>query len=121
MGAVLDIHGRCFELMEADEFTLQYMEANRAVFPQADWQIALDTVHAHIRGETLGWSQLFWQLAGWSYCKPAAGRVGLEQSLPCPAGALAECSGPEMQRVSAATSAGTLVASAVAPRATCDA
>ena len=50
MGAVLDIHNRCFELVEADEFTLQYMEANRAVFPQADWQVALDTVRAYIRG-----------------------------------------------------------------------
>ena len=48
MGAVLDVHGAWFELTEADEFTLQYMESNRHAYPQADVQNAVSTIRDHI-------------------------------------------------------------------------
>ncbi|KAK9800757.1 hypothetical protein WJX73_007791 [Symbiochloris irregularis] len=44
VGAVLDVHGAYFELFEADEFTLQYMESNRSNYPQADISVALATI-----------------------------------------------------------------------------
>ena len=51
VGAVLDVHGAWFELAEADEFTLQYMESNRQEYPQADIQVALDTIRDSLAGE----------------------------------------------------------------------
>ena len=50
MGAVLDIHARNFELVEADEFTLQYMESNRVLYPQADWENAAALIREHSPG-----------------------------------------------------------------------
>ena len=50
VGAVLDIHSRNFELVEADEFTLQYMESNRVIYPQADWQNAAGLIRDYLQG-----------------------------------------------------------------------
>ena len=68
VGAVLDIHSRNFELVEADEFTLQYMESNRVLYPQADWQNAAGLVRDYTQGQP---------------CWPVLGRCGVcTQSLP---------------------------------------
>ena len=50
VGAVLDVHMAWFELYEADEFTLQYMESNRHEYPQADVQNAIATIRDGIAG-----------------------------------------------------------------------
>ena len=50
----MDIHQANFELAEADEFTLQYMESNRHYYPQADVQNALATISDYISGSALG-------------------------------------------------------------------
>ena len=44
VGAVVPILKRSFELLDADEFTYQYMENNRQVYPLADPQAALATL-----------------------------------------------------------------------------
>ena len=54
VGAVLDIHSRNFELVEADEFTLQYMESNRVLYPQADWQNAAGLIRDYTQGQPSG-------------------------------------------------------------------
>ena len=41
VGGVVPILKRSFELLDADEFTYQYMENNRQVYPLADPQAAL--------------------------------------------------------------------------------
>lgn len=44
VGAVVPIHNRSFELLDADEFTYQYMENNLQTYPVADPQAALQTL-----------------------------------------------------------------------------
>ena len=44
VGAVVPIHKRSFELLDADEFTYQYMENNLQTYPVADPQAALQTL-----------------------------------------------------------------------------
>lgn len=51
VGANIPIHKRTFELLEADEFTYQYMENNRFIFKMADPALALKTVAAQVAGE----------------------------------------------------------------------
>lgn len=51
VGKVLSVHQRTFELLEADEFTYQYMENNRHVYLMADWEAALKAIQAQLQGE----------------------------------------------------------------------
>lgn len=51
VGKVLPVHHRTFELLEADEFTYQYMENNRHVYLMADWEAAIRAVRAQISDE----------------------------------------------------------------------
>jgi len=44
VGAVIPILKRNFELLDADEFTYQYMENNRQVYPVADPNAAVQTI-----------------------------------------------------------------------------
>jgi len=37
-GAIIVVHKRCFKLVEADEYSLQYMEDNSGVFEFSDWE-----------------------------------------------------------------------------------
>ena len=41
VGAVIPVLKRSFELLDADEFTYQYMENNRQAYPLADPQASL--------------------------------------------------------------------------------
>ena len=41
VGTVLPVLKRSFELLDADEFTYQYMENNRQAYPLADPQLSL--------------------------------------------------------------------------------
>ena len=50
VGKVLTVHQRTFELLEADEFTYQYMENNRHVYLMADWEAALKAIQAQLQG-----------------------------------------------------------------------
>ena len=50
VGKVLSVHQRTFELLEADEFTYQYMENNRHVYLMADWEAALKAIQAQLQG-----------------------------------------------------------------------
>ena len=50
VGKVLTVHQRSFELLEADEFTYQYMENNRHVYLMADWEAALKAIQAQLQG-----------------------------------------------------------------------
>lgn len=50
VGKVLSVHQRTFELLEADEFTYQYMENNRHVYLMADWDAALKAIQAQLQG-----------------------------------------------------------------------
>ena len=52
VGKVLTVHQRTFELLEADEFTYQYMENNRHVYLMADWEAALKAIQAQLQGMT---------------------------------------------------------------------
>lgn len=52
VGKVLTVHQRTFELLEADEFTYQYMENNRHVYLMADWEAALKAIQAQLQGIT---------------------------------------------------------------------
>lgn len=52
VGKVLTVHQRTFELLEADEFTYQYMENNRHVYLMADWEAALKAIQAQLQGES---------------------------------------------------------------------
>ena len=51
VGKVLSVHQRTFELLEADEFTYQYMENNRHVYLMADWEAALKAIQAQLQGQ----------------------------------------------------------------------
>ncbi len=53
VGKVLSVHQRTFELLEADEFTYQYMKNNRHVYLMADWEAALKAIQAQLQGTTL--------------------------------------------------------------------
>ena len=44
VGAVIPILKRDFELLDADEFTYQYMENNRQAYPVADPNAAMQTL-----------------------------------------------------------------------------
>ena len=48
VGAVVPILKRSFELLDADEFTYQYMENNSQTYPLADPQAALSTLASAI-------------------------------------------------------------------------
>lgn len=50
VGKTLTVHQRTFELLEADEFTYQYMENNRHVYLMADWEAALKAIQAQLQG-----------------------------------------------------------------------
>lgn len=50
VGKTLSVHQRTFELLEADEFTYQYMENNRHVYLMADWEAALKAIQAQLQG-----------------------------------------------------------------------
>ena len=50
VGKTLTVHQRTFELLEADEFTYQYMENNRHVYLMADWESALKAIQAQLQG-----------------------------------------------------------------------
>lgn len=50
VGKVLSVHQRTFELLEADEFTYQYMENNRHVYLMADWEAGLKAIQAQLQG-----------------------------------------------------------------------
>ena len=52
VGKVLTVHQRTFELLEADEFTYQYMENNRHVYLMADWEAALKAIQAQLQGDS---------------------------------------------------------------------
>lgn len=52
VGKVLTVHQRTFELLEADEFTYQYMENNRHVYLMADWEAALKAIQAQLQGNS---------------------------------------------------------------------
>lgn len=60
VGAVLDVHMAWFELQEADEFTLQYMESNRHAYPQADVNNAVATIRDGIAGADFCSSDVLW-------------------------------------------------------------
>lgn len=49
MGAVVPVLKRSFELLDADEFTYQYMENNRQAYPLADPQAALAALASAIK------------------------------------------------------------------------
>lgn len=51
VGKVLTVHQRTFELLEADEFTYQYMENNRHVYLMADWEAGLKAIQAQLQGK----------------------------------------------------------------------
>ena len=53
VGKTLTVHQRTFELLEADEFTYQYMENNRHVYLMADWEAALKAIQAQLQGVCL--------------------------------------------------------------------
>ena len=53
VGVIVPVVGRNFELLEADEFTYQYMENNRHVYPMADGTAALLTAAAAIKAGVL--------------------------------------------------------------------
>ena len=57
VGKVLSVHQRTFELLEADEFTYQYMENNRHVYLMADWDAALKAIQAQLQGTALDCTQ----------------------------------------------------------------
>ena len=44
VGAIVPVLKRSFELLDADEFTYQYMTSNRQAYPLADPQAALATL-----------------------------------------------------------------------------
>lgn len=50
VGAVLDIHHRGFELLEADEYTYTYMENNRHVFVMSDADALLKSFQRQVSG-----------------------------------------------------------------------
>eukprot|EP00958_Prasinococcus_capsulatus_P019427 scaffold2395_cov290-Prasinococcus_capsulatus_cf.AAC.3 len=49
-GAKLHVAGRLFELLEADEFSYAYMEAQPKVFPHSDFECVLAKVKKHVQG-----------------------------------------------------------------------
>ena len=49
VGAVLPVLKRSFQLLDADEFTYQYMENNRHSYPVADADSALNILAAAIK------------------------------------------------------------------------
>ena len=49
VGAVLPILKRSFQLLDADEFTYQYMENNRHCYPVADANSALNIVATAVK------------------------------------------------------------------------
>lgn len=59
MGKVLTVHQRTFELLEADEFTYQYMENNRHVYLMADWEAGLKAIQAQLQGKRLTMLQAY--------------------------------------------------------------
>eukprot|EP01025_Chloroclados_australasicus_P017340 TRINITY_DN18824_c1_g1_i1.p1 TRINITY_DN18824_c1_g1~~TRINITY_DN18824_c1_g1_i1.p1 ORF type:complete len:529 (-),score=54.52 TRINITY_DN18824_c1_g1_i1:308-1894(-) len=50
VGAHVDIHGRVFELLEADEYTYTYMENNKHMFIMADPDAIMKLLRAQVRG-----------------------------------------------------------------------
>lgn len=51
VGATVVIHQRGFELIDADEYTFQYLENNRHLYLPADWDLALRATRAQLRGK----------------------------------------------------------------------
>ena len=51
VGALLNVHNRIFELVEADEYTLQYMEENKHIFLFSDITKILEALTDSIRGK----------------------------------------------------------------------
>lgn len=49
VGAIVPILQRTFELLDADEFTLQYMENNRQVYVMADAEKALQAIATAVK------------------------------------------------------------------------
>eukprot|EP01023_Acetabularia_acetabulum_P004549 TRINITY_DN11927_c0_g1_i5.p2 TRINITY_DN11927_c0_g1~~TRINITY_DN11927_c0_g1_i5.p2 ORF type:complete len:186 (+),score=29.29 TRINITY_DN11927_c0_g1_i5:38-559(+) len=50
VGAHADIHGRMFELLEADEYTYTYMENNKHMFIMADPDAIMKLLRAQVKG-----------------------------------------------------------------------
>ena len=51
VGALINIHNHIFELVEADEYTLQYMEENKHIFRYSDITKILEALTDSIRGK----------------------------------------------------------------------
>ena len=49
VGAVIKVSNREFELLQADDYTLNYMEQYSSTFPQSDAELVLAKVRAHAR------------------------------------------------------------------------
>ncbi len=49
MGAHIEVYSRAFELTDADEYTLTYMENNKHIFIMADADALIKTTKAQIR------------------------------------------------------------------------
>ena len=54
VGALINVHNRIFELVEADEYTLQYMELNKDIFQYSDITRILEALKDDIRGKDQG-------------------------------------------------------------------
>ena len=54
VGAVLTIHQRAFQLLEADDFTYTFMENNCHSFVMADLEAALHAIAVQIAGNATG-------------------------------------------------------------------
>ncbi|KAK9828561.1 hypothetical protein WJX72_000760 [[Myrmecia] bisecta] len=54
MGARIAASGRTFELTDADDYTLKYMEAYRRLFPKSDYHLIISKLHAGIGAASAG-------------------------------------------------------------------
>lgn len=54
VGVVIPIHHRTFELVDADEYTYQYLENNRHLYLPADWDLAIRATRAQLAGTCIG-------------------------------------------------------------------
>ena len=50
VGALIFIYGRCFELLEADEYTYMFMENNRHAFVMVDLEAITKILLPQVRG-----------------------------------------------------------------------
>jgi hypothetical protein len=50
VGGRLEVFSRAFELMDADEYTLTYMENNKHIFVMADADAILESLRVQVRG-----------------------------------------------------------------------